>query len=87
MLDDAYMQVLEHVDHLAGLIAELEESEEEMLDTVHTCADCEHPVAVILDDGIPFPLCDKCREEMYVWLDECAVASETQAMLEQLKEG
>lgn len=53
---------------------------------VHTCADCGHPVAVILDDGIPFPLCDKCREEMYAWLDECARASDLQAMMEQMME-
>lgn len=60
-------------------------SEHEVLD-VHTCADCEHPVAVILDDGIPFPLCEKCRTEMYAWLDECARASDLQAIAEQMME-
>lgn len=53
---------------------------------VHTCADCGHDVAMILDDGIPFPLCDKCRKEMYAWFDECAWVSELQAVLDQFDE-
>lgn len=53
--------------------------------TVHTCSDCGHSIAVILDDGIPFPLCDDCRTSIHQWMVESTEAHNMQMEYERDK--